>query len=194
MRFRRQHEHLDIAYSQRRARTDAIPGPIRDAVDDRLDPARQRTELAAEMGRGIGRHADDVRAAPERHTQRDAAPALGGDVLAAMHRDHVRQPQPAGGRRAIDRHRELVAVDHFDATSAEDVDHLAQTPPIEGPPDGVRLGFEPMFAHTGAEPSDPVGRPHRDDRVAAVAQRDRETGDHDLRATGSVGLEHLRDP
>ena len=186
-----EHENLVVRDPELAAHGEPIPWTIGHAVRDRLNQLARQSKPRPQVGRGIVGHAHDVRARPKRPAERNAAALLRRDVLAAVHRNDVRNAEPPGRRRPIHRHRELVAVHDFDSAGAQHLDQSADTSPIDRPPDRERLALEPRVSQPGRQPAHSVCRTDGAHVVPPRSQRLRQTDEHRLRAARPIGLQHL---
>ena len=125
----------------------ALTGPKRHTVRDDVDRALRQPEPVLRQGPRVRRHRDE-RTAPLRGPAQRCTPTPGvHHGLAAMHREHVRQAEPTRGRTAVDRHRELVAVNDVDAQLAEHAHQIDGAQRIDGTPQRERT---PLEAHAFA--------------------------------------------
>src|SRR5690606_11454078 len=160
-----------------------------DGVADDLNPAFRLGEPCQELRLTRLGYGDDGVTVPECPAEGHSPPPRLERLLAAMHGDHGADSHHARCRRAVDRHRELVAVRDFDVPLAEDSDEAAEAAQVERPPQVEGVGVESRFPELASEPTAAVRGTDEADRVTPAAELLGELEHHRLRTTGTITLE-----
>src|SRR5712671_1770999 len=95
--------------------------------------------------------------------------------------------------RAVDGHRELVAVNRVDSMFAEKLYKSVYATGVDGSPQSKDFRGNTRSAEKVGEPSAPIRGSDWNDCVATFAEFFREAENHHLRSTRTIGLEHHGD-
>jgi hypothetical protein len=166
----RQEHALLITNSEFGTYSRRISSGCRDAIWDHGEQRLVDAEFCRELTPRSPGHRDRVIGLAHRPTERDTPAKRFANVQSSMHCYHVRKIEESRSRGAIHRHREFVAVNRVDTVLAKEIYQPAHTIWIDRSPHSEHLGREPDAPEVVAEPSDPVRRANRNDRVPSAPQ------------------------